>query len=217
MNGSQAELVIDAARRFIAAESRAVLDVADQIDETFVQVAALLLNSSGKVVMTGAGTSGFIARRGAHLLSVSGTPSFFLNPTDGLHGSMGALRKNDVMIVLSKGGSSTEVNQLVEHVQGEGVTVVALTSSPGSRLGQLADIPVVLRAYEPADPGGLIAMGSTLAHSAWLDSLALVLMRARQYSWARVHYSHPGGAVGNRSALPDALEPLAIPGITERV
>ncbi|MBP2266376.1 arabinose-5-phosphate isomerase [Pseudarthrobacter sp. PvP004] len=211
MTKSQTKLVLEAARTFIAAESRAVLEVADQLDETFVRVASLLLDGEGKVILTGAGTSGFIARRAAHLLSVSGTPAFYMNPTDGLHGSMGAVRKNDVMIALSKGGSSGEVNELAERVQGEGVIVVALTFSPDSRLHQLADIPVVLRPYLPADPGGLIAMGSTLAHSAWLDAMALVLMRARQYSWSRVHYTHPGGAVGSRTVLPAALDPLRIP------
>lgn len=211
MTESQTELVLEAARTFIAAESQAVLEVADQLDETFVRVASLLLDGVGKVIITGAGTSGFIARRAAHLLSVSGTPAFYMNPTDGLHGSMGAVRKNDVMIALSKGGSSGEVNELVERVQGEGVIVIALTCSTDSRLTQLADIPVVLEQYQPADPGGLIAMGSTLAHGAWLDAMALVLMRARQYSWSRVHYTHPGGAVGGRTVLPDPLDPLRIP------
>jgi arabinose-5-phosphate isomerase len=211
MTDSRTEQVLDAARTFIAAESQAVLEVADQLDESFVKVASLLLDGLGKVIVTGAGTSGFIARRAAHLLSVSGTPSFYMNPTDALHGSMGAVRKDDVMLALSKGGSSSEVNELVERVQGEGVIVVALTCSRESRLYQLADIPIVLRHYQPADPGGLIAMGSTLAHSAWLDAMALMLMRARQYSWSRVHYTHPGGAVGGRTVLPVALDPLQIP------
>jgi arabinose-5-phosphate isomerase len=72
---------------------------------------------------------------------------------------------------------------------------------------------VTLRPFVEADPGGLIAMGSTLAHSAWLDALALVLMRARQYSWDKVHYSHPGGAVGAATTLPAPVEPLEIPNL----
>ncbi|MDQ4501282.1 SIS domain-containing protein [Sinomonas sp. ASV322] len=214
MSTPQAHAVVEAARSFITAEGSAVLDIAEQVDESFVKTASLILNCTGKVVVTGAGTSGFIARRAAHLLSVSGTPAFFLNPTDGLHGSMGALRADDVMIALSKGGNSAEVNDLVERVQGEGVDVVALTSTPGSRLAQLADIPILLRPFPAADPGGLIAMGSTLAHSAWLDALALVLMRARQYSWTKVHYTHPGGAVGRLAKLPEPVEPLDIPNLT---
>jgi arabinose-5-phosphate isomerase len=211
MSSTSAEPTIEAARSFITAEAEAVLDIANQIDESFVQVASLILNSTGKVVMTGAGTSGFIARRTAHLLSVSGTPAFFLNPTDGLHGSMGALRGNDIMIALSKGGNSSEVNELAERVKGEGVKVVALTCVADSRLARSADLPIVLRPFPVADPGNLIAMGSTLAHSAWLDSLAVVLMRARQYSWSKVQYTHPGGAVGKMSTLPEPVPALDIP------
>jgi len=211
MSAIEIQAVVQAARAFVAEEANAVKDVVDQIDESFVQVASLILASTGKVVLTGAGTSGFIARRSAHLLSVSGTPAFFLNPTDGLHGSMGALRANDVMIALSKGGSSGEVNELTKRVQGEGVKVVAVTSKRTSTLAVTADIAVTLREFPSADPGSLIAMGSTLAHGAWLDALAVVLMRAKQYSWDKVHYTHPGGAVGQLSVLPDAVEPLAIP------
>lgn len=204
-------VVIDAARSFVSAEEAAVGDIVDQIDETFVRVASLILNSPGMVVLTGAGTSGFIAARSAHLLSVSGTPAYFLNPTNGLHGSMGSLRRNDVMIALSKGGSSVEVNELALRVAAEGVKVVALTCNAESPLAASADISVTFRTFPSADPGNLIAMGSTLAHSAWLDALALVLMRARQYPWEKVHYTHPGGAVGQMSALPEAVAPLDIP------
>ncbi|RLP75571.1 SIS domain-containing protein [Mycetocola tolaasinivorans] len=204
-------LVINAARAFIEEESSAVHDIADQIDETFVRVADLVLRGTGKVVITGAGTSGFIARRAAHLFSVSGTPAFFLNPTDGLHGSMGVLEPDDILIAMSKGGGSSEVNELVDRSRTNGVTVVALTCAPESRLGTSADITVALREFPSADPGALIAMGSTLAHGSWLDALALVIMRARGFEWERVHYIHPGGAVGQLSTLPEQVAPLEIP------
>jgi len=203
--------VLDAARDFVTAEAQAVLDISEQIDESFVRAADLLLHSTGKVVVTGAGTSGFVARRAAHLFAVSGTPAFFLNPTDGLHGSLAALSPNDVLIALSRGGSSEEVNNLAARLQHQGVRVVALTFNASSTLAENADIAVTFRPFTAADPGGLIAMGSTLAHSAWLDALAVVLMRARQYSWDKVHYSHPGGAVGAVTTLPAPVEPLDIP------
>jgi D-arabinose 5-phosphate isomerase GutQ len=211
MNDSPQSAVIEAGRLQVRLEAEAVGDILDQIDERFVRVAGLLNEMTGKVVMTGSGTSGFIARRSAHLFSVSGTPAFFLNPGDGLHGSMGAVEADDVMIALSKGGSSTELNDLVARVQSVGTTVVALTSKGDSPLGRLADITVELRNYPAADPGNLLAMGSTLAHSTWLDALAVVLMRSRQVSWERVHFTHPGGAVGLLATLPDQLDELVIP------
>lgn len=211
MDTKGTDAVIEAARSFVSAEQGAVGDIVDQIDNSFVRVASLILNSTGMVVLTGAGTSGFIAARSAHLLSVSGTPAYFLNPTNGLHGSMGSLRRNDVIIALSKGGSSGEVNELVSRVAVEGVKVVALTCNAQSSLAASADIAVTFRPFPSADPGNLIAMGSTLAHSAWLDALAVVLMRARQYPWDKVHYTHPGGAVGQMSVLPKAVDPLDVP------
>lgn len=211
MNDSPESAVIEAGRQQVRLEADALLDVLDQIDERFVRVASLLQAMTGKVVMTGSGTSGFIARRSAHLFSVSGTPAFFLNPGDGLHGSMGAVEADDVMIALSKGGSSSELNDLAARVQSVGTTVVAITANGRSPLGQLADITVELRNFPSADPGNLLAMGSTLAHSSWLDALAVVLMRARAVSWERVHFTHPGGAVGLLANLPEQLEGLTIP------
>jgi arabinose-5-phosphate isomerase len=211
MNDSSQSLVIEAGRQQVRVEAEAVLDILDQIDERFVRVASRLQAMTGKIVMTGSGTSGFIARRSAHLFSVSGTPAFFLNPGDALHGSMGAVEADDVMIALSKGGSSNELNDLVERVQSTGTTTVAITSNADSRLGRLADITVELRNYPSADPGNLLAMGSTLAHSAWLDAMAMVLMRARSVSWERVHFTHPGGAVGLLANLPSELSGLEIP------
>lgn len=207
----EATAVIEAGRQQIRLETEALADVLDQIDERFVRVASLLHAMTGKVVMTGSGTSGFIARRSAHLFSVSGTPAFFLNPGDGLHGSMGAVEGDDVMIALSKGGSSSELNDLAARVQDVGTHVVALTANGDSPLGRLADTTVEIRNYPAADPGNLLAMGSTLAHSTWLDALAVVLMRARAVSWERVHFTHPGGAVGLLAQLPEQLDGLVIP------
>jgi len=211
MTDSINSAIIEAGRQQVRAEAEALLDVLDQIDDRFVRVASLLQSMTGKVVLTGAGTSGFIARRSAHLFSVSGTPAFFLSAGDALHGSMGAVEADDVMFALSKGGSSSEINDLVARVQSVGTTVVAITAKGDSPLGQLADITIELRNYPSADPGNLLAMGSTLAHSTWLDALAVVLMRARAVSWERVHFTHPGGAVGLLASLPEQLDEIEIP------
>jgi D-arabinose 5-phosphate isomerase GutQ len=203
--------VIDAAREFVAAEAAALADLVPQLDETFVRVAHMLQGVVGKVVLTGAGTTGYMAHRTAHLLSVSGTPAFYLNPTDALHGSMGAVREEDVLIAISRGGESAEVNELVRLLQVENVAVVGITCAPESTLSRSADIAVVLRETPDADPGNLLAMGSTLVQGAWLDALTLVLMRARRFSWEKVHASHPSGAVGLLSTLPAPVEPLELP------
>ena len=211
MNSEVGDAIRAAAIEVVAREAVAVSEVSGQIDETFVDVAVLLMGCPGKVIMCGVGTSGFVARRAAHLFSVSGTPSFYLHPTEGLHGSMGVLQVGDVVVALSKGGSSSEVNDLATRVKRENVPVVALTSGPDTTLARIADIAVTIRPDDVADPGGVIAMGSTLAYGAWLDALAVVLMRAKGYGWDRVLFTHPGGAVGHIEDLPERLAPLALP------
>jgi Predicted sugar phosphate isomerase involved in capsule formation len=211
VNSESSASVIDAAVEVVLREAKAVKDVARQIDNDFVEIAALLMGCTGKVIVGGVGTSGFIARRAAHIFSVSGTPSLFLHPTEGQHGSVGALRREDILIVLSKGGSSEEVNKLATLAKHEGLTVIALTSAGESELTFIADHTVVIRRDDIADPGGLIALGSTLAYAAWLDAMSVVLMRAKSYTWDQVLFTHPGGAVGKLRELPEELAGLDIP------
>lgn len=183
------------AAELIRAEGAAVAAVADQLDDTFDQAVEILAALTGKVVVIGSGTSGAIARRMAHLLSVCGTPSFFLIAADGLHGTVGAVAEGDLVIAISKGGESAELTGFVQLAKDRGARSMALTAHVDSPLGRLVDLAVHLDS-DSADPGGVIAMGSTLATAAWGDALAMALMKRRGYSWKSVMHSHPGGAVG---------------------
>jgi D-arabinose 5-phosphate isomerase GutQ len=196
-----ADLILERARVAIRTEAAAVARIADQLDTTFLDVMQLLLRCPGKVIVSGAGTSGTIARRMAHLLSVCGTPSFFLDPTDGLHGSLGAVAAGDVLIGLSKGGETSELTELVKRAGVRGANTVVLTAMLGSPMSQAADMSVLIDS-DAADPGTLIAMGSTLATAAWGDALAQALMTARNYSWEDLLFTHPGGAVGKHADGP---------------
>lgn len=200
--------MLDAARTTILDEAAAVAAVAEQIDESFLAVLEQLLACTGKVFIAGSGTSGTIARRMAHLLSVCGTPAAFLHPMDALHGTMGVLAEGDILITISKGGESAEINDLIVLARRRDVRIIALTSNPGSTMAQLADTVVTLHNREGADPGNVIAMGSTLVTAVWGDALAIMLMRQRGYTWEQMLETHPGGAVGKMDARPDALEPI---------
>ena len=193
------------ARERIWAEAEAVAAVADQLDDSFVAAAQLALDCAGKVFTVGSGTSGMVARRMAHLLSVCGQPAVFLHPMDALHGSSGALATGDVMIAISKGGESAEINELCALARTRGVSVIALTANPRSAIGDLADVVVSLTTRDDADPGGIVAMGSTLVTSVWGDALGYVLMHHNGYSWDQVLEAHPAGAVGQRSDRPEQL------------
>jgi D-arabinose 5-phosphate isomerase GutQ len=208
------EQILQDAREMIRREGAATAGVAEQLDASFVAAVSLLLGCHGKVLVAGSGTSGAVARRLAHLLSVCGTPSLFLHPMDALHGSLGALSDTDVVVVISKGGGSTEVNDFARRAQERGARVLSLTARKDSALGRLADVSVQIVAADDADPGGFIAMGSTLAVSVWGDALAVTLMRLRGYSWADVLFTHPAGAVGQIVETPDELAPLDASALT---
>ena len=190
------------AKDIVRREGNAVVAVADQLDESFLTVLNLVQQCAGKVFITGAGTSGAIARRMAHLMSVCGTPSVFLNGMDALHGTMGAVINGDLLITISRGGESEELNELARRIQTRGVPVVAVTAAPTSTLGKLADVIALVDAGPEADPGGLIAMGSTLAAAAWGDALATLLMQVKGYGWDEFLFTHPAGSVGQVEDLP---------------
>jgi arabinose-5-phosphate isomerase len=196
---------LEIARQLINLEADAVRAVADQIDTAFLETVDLALAATGKIFTVGSGTSGMIARRLAHLLSVCGSASIFLHPMDALHGSSGALESGDVVIAISKGGESQEINQLLTLAKSRGVKVVALTAKPESSIAAIADTTVVLHTSDNADPGGVIAMGSTLVTAVWGDALAYVLMHYNGYSWNEVLEAHPAGAVGKITEEPDSL------------
>ena len=200
--------LLEAAREQVRREGAAVQEVAGQLDESFLATVDTLYECRGKVFITGSGTSSTIARRMAHLLSVCGTPAVFLSAMDALHGTMGAVTAGDVVILISYGGESDELNQLGLRVKDRGARVIALTGAPTSTLAGLADITAVVRATDQADPGNIIAMGSTLVAGVWGDAVAYVLMRRRGYSWNEVLHTHPAGAVGLIDDAPEDLQPF---------
>lgn len=191
--------VIGASRALVVREAEGVAAVAGLVgDESFREVVGTLLGMTGKVITAASGTSGMMARRLAHLLSVCGTPALFLDPTTGLHGSLGATAPGDVVIALSKGGGTGELTEFASRAKQRGATVIAITCRDASPLVDAADQVVVVPAGE-GDPGGAIAMGSTLVMAAWGDAVAYALMQLRGYSWEDFLFTHPLGNVGERA------------------
>lgn len=205
------EEMLEAARDIVTREADGVRGLADQFDESFLEAVRVIYGCTGKVFVTGAGTSGAIARRMAHLFSVCGTPSMFIQAADALHGTMGAMSRGDVLIAISRGGGSAEINELTRRAQDRGTSVIALTAAPDSELARAADVVAPVDSPPGVDPGEVIAMGSTLVAAVWGDAVAVILMRLRGYGWDSVLHSHPSGAVGQLRSLPDPLPPLNSP------
>jgi D-arabinose 5-phosphate isomerase GutQ len=187
----------------LSREVRALSALAGSVETGVVGVAHRVLATPGKVVTTGSGTSGIMAERLAHLLSVCGTPAVYLPAMDALHGGMGAVTPSDLVLAISKTGRSSELTSLVERFVRRGVDVVALTENASSPFALAATTVVALPATPPdADPGDMIAMASTLAVGAWGDALSVITMAMRGHTVQDVVDSHPAGGVGHRGVQP---------------
>jgi D-arabinose 5-phosphate isomerase GutQ len=190
--------IIQMAKQVIKQEADGVMTLIDQIDETFVKAAQLMLACKGHVLVSGSGTSHSVSRRLAHLLSVCGTPSLLIDAGDCQHGLSGAVTANDVVIAISKGGTSSDVVFLAKVAKSRGATVISITEKPGSELGMLSDLVLKVVAPPEGDPFELIATGSSLITAAYGDALCVVLLKMRDYTLEQFGETHPGGAVGKK-------------------
>lgn len=189
--------VVDVAIQVTDAEIRAVEAIKTLFNTAvFQEVTHLFANGKGKVLVTGSGTSGAVAHRAAHLLSVGGTPAFYLSPGDGLHGGLGALTEHDIILAFSKGGSSLELNEFCQRGRTLANNLVVVTAKPESELAKQADYVLHIPLADDCDLGGVIATGCTLSFSALTDVLVEITRRLRGYKWESFFYSHPAGAVG---------------------
>lgn len=194
----QPDEILDLARAVLNTESASVASLVNQLDETFVTVAYTLLNCQGHVLVAGSGTSNPVGARLAHLLSCCGTPALFIHPGDSQHGLSGAVTDRDVLILISKGGETTEVNCLAEIARKRGATLIAFTENPASTLAKLCHHVLRIQAIPEADPFGMIATGSSLTVCAMADALCVSMLRLRGYTREAFGQTHPGGAVGIR-------------------
>jgi D-arabinose 5-phosphate isomerase GutQ len=190
----EADEILQQAKDMIRAEGEAILGVADQLDESFTEAVRLVSDCNSRILITGAGTSGTIARRMAHLFATCGIPAFYMNAADALHGPSAAIAAGDVLIALSKAGKSAEINQFAEVARQRGGKVISMTWKPESELAGLSDVVLVLRPDSKGEGEGVLPFGSTLANGAVGDALCLVAKRLRGFDLAELTQTHPSGA-----------------------
>ncbi|MBY6414362.1 SIS domain-containing protein [Rhodococcus sp. BP-252] len=193
------------AHTVLVREAVGLANLADTVEPSVVRVARAVVETSGKVITTGSGTSGIMAERLAHLLSVCGAPALYLPAMDALHGGMGAIETSDLVLAISKTGRSSELTRLVTRLVERGVRVVAVTESVESPFASAATDIAELPATQPdSDPGNMIAMASTLAVGAWGDAVGVVAMSLSGHTMHDVVNSHPAGGVGTRDDVMSA-------------
>ena len=190
--------VLALARDVLTTEAKAIADLAARLGDAFVAAVDLILHCRGRVVVSGIGKSGHIARKLAATLASTGTPAFFVHPAEASHGDLGMITPDDVVVMLSNSGESDELVLLAPHLKRQGAKIVALTGNEQSSLARSADVHLDVAVDAEACPLGLAPTASTTAALALGDALALALLDARGFSVEDFARSHPGGLLGRR-------------------
>ncbi|HEY0296975.1 MAG TPA: KpsF/GutQ family sugar-phosphate isomerase [Bordetella sp.] len=186
------------ARRTLQTETQALQDLSTRLDASFGQAVRLLLECRGRVVVSGVGKTGHIARKIAATLASTGTPAFFVHAAEAVHGDLGMVTADDVMIALSYSGTGAELLIIVPVVRRMGARLIAITGNAKSELAQLADVHLDASVAQEACPLSLAPTASTTASLALGDALAVACMEARGFGKEDFARSHPGGALGRR-------------------
>lgn len=190
--------VLERAREVIRIEADAVAGLLDQLDDQIANAAQLLLNCQGRVVVTGMGKSGHVARKISATLASTGTPAFFVHPAEARHGDLGMIQAEDVVLAISYSGETEELATIAPLMKRLGSKLIAITGNPASTLAVLADVHLNAAVKVEACPLNLAPTASTTASLALGDALALVLLDLREFSAEDFARSHPGGSLGRQ-------------------
>lgn len=192
------EHALELGREVLRIEAEAVSALAQRLDASFLAALNLILNCSGRVIVSGMGKSGHIARKIAATLSSTGTPAYFVHPGEASHGDLGMITPADVIIALSYSGESQELMTIVPVIKRQGAKLISLTGKPASSLALAADVHLNGAVDKEACPMGLAPTASTTAALALGDALAVALLDAKGFSAQDFARSHPGGSLGRR-------------------
>lgn len=195
------DLFINAGKRTITMETRAVQALESRIDDEFIRACELILNCKGRTIVTGMGKSGHIGNKIAATLASTGTPSFFVHPGEASHGDLGMITKQDVVIAISNSGSSAEVVTLLPLLKRMNVPLISMTGNPNSPLAEAADARLDISIECEACPLDLAPTSSTTVTLVMGDALAIALLEARGFTAEDFAFSHPGGALGRKLLL----------------
>src|SRR6478735_12723009 len=221
LSGEAAAGDLAAARRVLTAASGALNALAETLNGDFTRAIGLMLAAKGRIIVSGMGKSGHVARKIAATLSSTGTPAYFVHPAEASHGDMGAITRQDVLLLLSWGGETAELSDLITYAKRCGIPIIAIGANPDSTLIKAADVKLLLPRAPEACPMGLAPTTSTTMMLALGDALAVALMERKGFSADQYRDFHPGGSLGRAlirvsdlmhsgDAVPLALEQTAM-------
>lgn len=195
------EQIIENAKKVIINEIETLKNLINYIDDNFYKAIRLILESNGKVVLSGMGKSGLIARKIAATMNSTGTNAIFLHPSDAVHGDLGAVNKEDVVILISNSGNTEEVLNLVPILKKMGNKIISIVGNIHSKLAEISDITLNLDVKEEACPYNLAPTSSTTATLALGDAISIVLLECKHFTPEDFAMYHPGGSLGKKLAL----------------
>jgi arabinose-5-phosphate isomerase len=186
------------ARKVLQTEAAAVLALVDRVDEKFARAVELIRGCKGRVIVTGMGKSGIICRKIAATLASTGTPAFFLHPAEAVHGDLGVIQADDVVIAMSYSGETEELTRVLETLKRIGAPLIAITRGPTSTLAQAANVSLDCSVSEEACPMNLVPTASTTAALALGDALAMTVLVEKGFRPEDFANLHPGGKLGKK-------------------
>jgi len=193
--------ILKTGKSVIKIEAEAVANLEASINKDFIKAVDTIYESKGRVVLTGMGKSGLIARKIVATLNSTGTAAIYLHPTDALHGDLGMVRKEDIVMIISKSGSTDELSKLLPMFKRLGVKLIAMSGNPDSSLVNESDIFLNISVKEEACPHDLTPTSSTTATLAMGDALSVALLQKRGFTAEDFALLHPGGSLGKRLSL----------------
>jgi arabinose-5-phosphate isomerase len=193
--------LIKQAREVLQIEAQGILDLVERIGPEFEQVVEMILNSKGRVILTGIGKSGIVGRKITATLNSTGTPSLFLHPAEAVHGDLGVVTADDIVIAISNSGYTKELASILPSLKGLGAKVIAFSGDPESPLARESHLFINVGVEREACPMGLAPTTSTTAALAMGDALAVVLINRRQFNRRDFKRFHPGGSLGDRLSI----------------
>jgi arabinose-5-phosphate isomerase len=196
LSGDTASADLAAARRVLTTASDALTLLADALNGDFSHAVGLMLAAKGRIIVSGMGKSGHVARKTAATLSSTGTPAYFVHPAEASHGDMGAITRQDVLLLLSWGGETAELSDLITYAKRHRIPIIAIGANPDSTLVKAADVKLVLPRAPEACPMGMAPTTSTTMMLSLGDALAVALMERKGFSPDQYRDFHPGGSLG---------------------
>jgi arabinose-5-phosphate isomerase len=192
---------IEQAKEVLKIEAQGILSLVDRIGPEFEKAVELIFEARGRVILTGMGKSGLIARKIAATFSSTGTPSLFLHPAEAIHGDLGMVTRDDIALAISNSGQTSEINKILPVLKEMGAKIIAFTGRADSPLADLADVVIDVGVEREACPMGMTPTASTTAALAMGDALAVALINRRRFNQEDFRKFHPGGSLGERLAV----------------